>query len=240
MEESNLEQNPPVIPTQQPIQPAQNQAVQTSQPANKSKLPMMLIIVFVLLIILGSGGYYFVNNSKLKSQNSNPPASRGEQLKSQNLTPTQTAILSPTPTIDPIANWKTYTSQNDGYTLKYPQGWTYKQNNPWQAGDIDFSNTNNDGQLFQILVNNDKVNLDTIAEDLSKRGNVSDVIIDGVTGKSVSFIMPAPPGNANSRFQLQEIHVVKNNKHYGLIIEHLEGASDRILNQILSTFRFVN
>lgn len=63
-------------------------------------------------IIIG-GGVYLLKISRLQS----PERSNGGQA---NLKPTQTTILSPIPSIDPTANWKTYTNEKYRYSLKYP------------------------------------------------------------------------------------------------------------------------
>lgn len=63
-----------------------------------------IVLGIVALIIVGAGAFYLgkqVTAPKLQSQ-------------------TSQATLFPTPTLDGTANWKTYSNDNYGYSLRYP------------------------------------------------------------------------------------------------------------------------
>lgn len=88
--------------------------VQVSQPKNKPLvIPVLLVI---LLLLLCSTAFLYYQNMQLK----NMLASYQTQPV---VSPTPTAYQSPIPTIDPIANWKTYTGEKYGFSIKYPAGW---------------------------------------------------------------------------------------------------------------------
>lgn len=71
------------------------------------------VIVVLILVGVFCAGYWYGTNVKLQIPNEKL------QLKIQNLTPTQGLI----PTLDPIADWKTFNSAINNYLLQYPSGW---------------------------------------------------------------------------------------------------------------------
>lgn len=75
-----------------------------------------IILVIVIVILVGAVGYFaFVKKSEPIAQQSTP-------------TPvaTQTKTSVPTPK-DETVNWKTYSNQTLGFSIKYPQGWRMAQ-----------------------------------------------------------------------------------------------------------------
>lgn len=106
--ENNNQQSPVDQQLPQPVQ--QPSILPSTSP--KPKLPLFILIALAALIIIG-GGIYLSKISRLQS----PERSNGGQT---NLKPTQTAILSPIPTIDETANWKTYTLNNIGIAFQLP------------------------------------------------------------------------------------------------------------------------
>lgn len=111
--------------------PAQNipQESVTNHPVSNQKGLMLLILgVAILLIIVAGGAYY------LGSKNTN--------LTSKPEVP-QPATSATTPTLNPItstedstAGWKTYTSTEGKYSIKYPQDWVvevYKEKYPYNT-----------------------------------------------------------------------------------------------------------
>lgn len=80
----------------------------------KSKLPLILVVI-ILLVVVGVGGIVL---GKYLSGSKTPETAK----------PIATVTIIPTPTIDPTANWKTYTSNKIGYSLKAPQSWFSNQN----------------------------------------------------------------------------------------------------------------
>lgn len=81
-------------------------------PHSKSKFKLILLII-IILIFVGGGAYYLgVKQNKLIVQS-----------QQQTVTPT-IAQSTPTPTLDPTANWKTYSTST--YSIKYPNAWLEK------------------------------------------------------------------------------------------------------------------
>jgi hypothetical protein len=65
-------------------------------------------------------------------------------------------FLTPTPTPDPTANWKTHTDSKNGFSFKYPLGWTYKLGETYSTtGHVTFdtnlaSGNKNTDYIFEI------------------------------------------------------------------------------------------
>ena len=86
-------------------------------PATKSRLPLLIGGFIVILLILG-GSYFFLGSKETTPSESIPTTSQ---------TPPTTV-----PTVDPTANWKTYTTEDVGFSLKYPINWFYEENPDFQ------------------------------------------------------------------------------------------------------------
>lgn len=98
-DQQNASQVGPSIPYKVPSFVPENQ----SPAPKKGHSVLLIVILFVLLLIISvaGGAYYFIKNSRLQS----PERSDGGQASlKQNLTPTQTVINSPIPTIDETAS----------------------------------------------------------------------------------------------------------------------------------------
>jgi hypothetical protein len=83
---------------------------------------VMVPLVIVILAIIGFTGWYVYNANKKKSvplmglMGAVDPCDESNKYKSD-------ACPTPTPTVDPTANWKTFTSTKGNYSLKYPADW---------------------------------------------------------------------------------------------------------------------
>ena len=109
---------PPTVPGQEfqapevsvNVPPVENKpSVTPSTPKAKSKLMPILLIVLIL-VLLGVGGIYAYKNFFVKTPE-----------------PTPTPISTPEVTPDPTADWKTYTNNKRGYSMRYPTDWTTKE-----------------------------------------------------------------------------------------------------------------
>jgi hypothetical protein len=94
-----------------------SKAIVTVPDASDSKKPFVFVAIgIIVLVIVGAGGFY------LYTQFTKP-----KELTNQELTispkPTVAEIITPTatPNLDPTQNWKSYTDQSSGYTIKYPK-----------------------------------------------------------------------------------------------------------------------
>jgi len=101
-----------------------NTTIQSVPPITPNKrlnfLPVIIVGIVMLLLGLGGGYLLFANKSQIKqvtTQTSPPETQQANPTSS--VFPT-TTVASPTPTPDPTANWKLFTSQKYGYGIKYP------------------------------------------------------------------------------------------------------------------------
>lgn len=78
-------------------------------PKKKSKKWVIIGLVFLFLVFTGAASYFAYENYQLKK----------ESKKVVQPTPSP-AVEQPTPTVNPIADWKTYTDSKVGFTFKYP------------------------------------------------------------------------------------------------------------------------
>ena len=94
--------------------------VQVSEPRAKFPVVYLVLSLFVL-VLLASTVFLYYHNIQLK----NMLASYQTQPV---VSPTPTTYQSPIPstTADLTANWKIYTDSKVGFSLKYPNGWSYK------------------------------------------------------------------------------------------------------------------
>lgn len=82
-----------------------------------------LIIILIMLIIVLIGIFIYVNNrNNSKNFDKQELISMDDEIKVTSL-PTKQATVSPTPVQDEYAGWKTYTNNEIGYNLKYPNDW---------------------------------------------------------------------------------------------------------------------
>lgn len=141
---------------------------------------------------------------------------------------------SPSPTPDKTASWNKYTDSNNRFSLKYPPGWNYTIEGP--ARTLVFSKPDSP---MSLSIGVDKANdMKIIVDELSKKGKVEDITLDGITAKTVSFLLPEPGGTR--RFRTQQYEFIKNGWHYSLGTSYLQQDTDigKVLDQILSTFKF--
>jgi len=90
---------------------SEEQNTPTTQEKKSNKwLPISLVIF--ALAVLGFAGFFAYQNY---------------QSPVPSPMPIPTEILSPTPMVDPTANWLTYTKENICYTFKYPKEVTLKE-----------------------------------------------------------------------------------------------------------------
>ncbi|OGH12515.1 MAG: hypothetical protein A2857_06980 [Candidatus Levybacteria bacterium RIFCSPHIGHO2_01_FULL_36_15] len=89
---------------------SQNQTIKDFSAHHRQKA--FRIVMLSLITLIFALGFTYYQNVKLESQNSRLRQDFGGRAK-----------LTPTPTINPTANWKTYTNNEFGFTLKYPANW---------------------------------------------------------------------------------------------------------------------
>lgn len=222
------------LSAEQPVQqPSMQQQVVSPAKSNQSKL--FLIIIFILLVTIPSGIYF---------------------LSAKNITqPKQTAIVpttpqkSPTPTlsVDPTANWKTYTGNK--YSFKYPPEWflvtseeyqTLYDKSPSVAGPaytVAFNiTTTQRGIIISDPVGSRKEVADKVFEE--KVGNIQ---INGVNGARIKTeVLEGSQTDASPAIGIkvplkEEILYI-----YLRCVDKECNAYKALFDQILSTFKFTD
>lgn len=193
----------------------------------KNWLKILLFILIGLVVIAGS---VFV----------------GIQIGKRQI-PTQTAAnstdlsVTPSPTINPTADWKTYTSSEFGFTFKYPNDWEVRD-----FGRVNTSDLLNLG-LAPIAVQEDVlggilITTKDVNSKISEIKNSPNKYSRVVSEKQITFlgyttteiIMENTLANVESKYLVFS----KNQNTFDL---SGGGTSDNLtIYQILSTFKFTN
>lgn len=218
-------------PTQAPLENHETLKVSTSSDPNHS--PKMLLIglgAFLIIIIGGGIGYFLgVDNS--------------EQTTPANTTPI--VKVSPTPTPDPTANWKTYTNTKYGYEAKYPQSW-YLYETKIAPATVGFWIEKTEGEASGVWVSVHE-NLSRLTpeewwdKDIKKAANYQDLLNKTiredrlVNGYSAFFVQTDKDWQSRPGTW---IFLNKDEKIYEIFTNFTEGANYMIFDQILSTFKF--
>ena len=219
----------------------------TPPPSPKSFLPNKIIfIIVILLILLGLSGTYLALNSKPKP---GPVVSKA----------TPTSI--PTPTVDPTADWKVYTNTEAGYQISYPQNISIRESRLENVESVELGSYlppakiqhvallifSGDGKETMsissaININNPNYGFDAkfmagkIAETSAYPAKVAELQLDGVQAYSVK---PEPVGQF-SNWSNSTIFVNGKRPSSAYVIDvAVTSSKEEIVNQILSTFRFL-
>lgn len=106
----------PPIPTPAPTPQPQETPPMKGEPQSGGNNNLFLgLLVILLALALALAGYLFYQNMQLKSQ----------IMKLQTV-----SSPSPTPTLDPTADWKTYINEKYGFNFKYPDGYKIEERVP--------------------------------------------------------------------------------------------------------------
>ena len=209
-----------------PVSPVTAAPTLPSEP--KRSLPKWLIagiIVLVLLIVAGAGIYFLGKN---------------QATKVVTLSPAPIAVLTPNPTTDPTANWKTYVNTKYNYIFKYPSnlqvnadvegGCTLEGLESCRGISLNSVRVNLKGipdyhMGVSVIEIANSVNLKSIA-DSDKLNNPKALV------KTIKFLgLDAITSNSDG---LQTIDLIKNNYQYELV----NIPSSKLDQSILSTFKF--
>lgn len=126
-------ENQPTTPAPEDQQPADPpQAVQPPTQEKKSNQGLVIGLVFFALAALGIAGVLAFQNHQLK-QKAAPKKATSLPSPPTTLAPSPvatvvaTVTVSPTPMIDPMANWLTLPNKDICYTFKYSKNITYQE-----------------------------------------------------------------------------------------------------------------
>ena len=87
---------------------------------------MVVVIALIVAIVFGGGAYAYVNNKAEKEKkdlNAQIAGLQSQVSSATTATTTTSSSSTSTTATDLTANWKTYTSDKYGYSLKYPGDW---------------------------------------------------------------------------------------------------------------------
>lgn len=190
---------------------------------------MLIVISVIALTLLGSMAYFVYQNLQLKKQITY-------------LTPTspQLSPPPPAPPANPMADWKTYTDNNIGFSIKYPSSWTYKLGETnVTSGHVTFdtrlpSSNKNTNYIFEMSLETQadydqwsKYSTTTTLEPQTINGHSFEKYVVGDLYYSLNYILK------------------QNGKIFRFIFYPFDSSQypkelQETLNQILSTFQFLD
>jgi len=212
--------------TNQQVPPVQNIAQPQSAPLpNPSSHSRIFIIVLgvVILVVIGIGSY-------LLGTRKNQTVVQNQQIT------TSPTVTQPSPTPNPTANWKTYTSTKYGFGIKYPLDFKTSDlsrgdKSAWavdfyKAKDVSVSGPADPYIGPAIIILNRNVDFCEYCEGF----DTEEIIVNGYYAVQSSRVN----GNSLWVYSKDRQRVVRIN--YGFNSEEEKA----LMNQILSTFKFTN
>lgn len=202
----------------------------------KGFTPILLLIGVLVVAAVAVGTYYL---GKFSSKNSyTPPIT---QLPS----PTNTSYSTPSPSSssDETANWKIYTNNKVGFSLKYPPRYI-KPTVPGSERPIDVNGSEDNIAIEFSTSTSDYISLSVIP--FSKSLNELKTYGGDVDAETM-FLRNGPliDGSESRWYVIKKDSI--NYKRYkvdflgkghGFTLEYDENHSEREVNQVLSTFKF--
>lgn len=177
-------------------------------------LIILAVIIFAVAILIA------LNTDLVKRLKNEPPS---PPVSSPTLSsPPTTQQSSPTP--DETANWKTYTNQEWGYSIQYP--------NDWEAKEYIKPN-----HSFEVSKGEDFVGVFVNYEEVScgsAKAQLETVKISEYNGEKISCLNDKTGQLENTMLFFRNI----NNNSY-LVIGDLNYQKSSLVPKILSTFKFI-
>lgn len=195
-----------------------------------------VIILIIILLSAGIVGAYYFGKLSNKSTQSPP---------SQTQTPQPTLIPQPTSTSDETTNWKTYTSNEYGYSFRYPNDWDAivkgtsliiaPQSIIADIKKIPGGFGGGKGLVSALYVNKERV---PTKSDEFQQVSSTQITIDGknATLHVVTVTQESPLGKPGDQVIQIEIPFDKGFIEYELV----DTKYRSIYDQILSTFKFLD
>lgn len=208
---------------------------------------IVVLPVIIIVLLIGVVGYFIYQNTQLRQNNSQNQLPQASILTT---TPTE-SLMESSPTINPRANWKTYTNTKYGYTFKYPPEFTldsYGQVSG-EEGTIELTKANNNPQTSILVDASISETSKSLYLDYKSRadGNTATgQLIEG--GSEVAVSMSEIQLANNIAYQgvlesntdiLINILIERNNLIYGLQFITEVKEDKALFDQILSTFKFL-
>jgi hypothetical protein len=218
----------------------------------KPKVDVKKIIITTLLVILSAGavggGVYYVLNSNFKKEREANEKAMNEILdqvkvitdeKENPSAPITTPVVK-----DETADWKTFTSNNYGFSLKYPSGWVYKDYGDTKFPFFAFAEStnalppaNSDALApVGVKVQGLPYTKTDMGPDLTKVTEES-VTIAGVSGTKFTKL----PGRTDDMYPGTKMvfYQVKSNSGKYLIFQGAQESNIVVLDQMIKTIKLL-
>ncbi len=216
--------------------------------ANKQKgLVHILLLVIILIVGVGITGFIAYKNGQVRSIPSFSP------------TPTPNSIASQIPNAD-LANWKTYTNNKYGYSLKYESNPTLEQRtcglkpNDFNGEEWFILQQKNQDAIqkicyplesiaeLQIVVEStDKTSEKSILQNFPKSNwniSIKEITIANKSGKMINAEFIGENESGLIQTPVREVRVFNNG--YTYFIDLTNFKLEETFDQILSTFKFLD
>lgn len=238
------QQTPPTQSTDSSQSPAQNTNGPGGEPLNKtpknpqeksSKMKKALPVIFVALglIILAVVVYFFYQNYKTKQEGAAATTSL------------------PSPTIDPTANWETYTNITYDFIIKYPSEYSISGNlasslETWKAGQgITITNQNSTAKplvFIEAVFDGYGPFFPTGSMEVEILNNQLSIVLNKITDQEYQESINNGYIEEGTELFISKI-IQHNGTPFSFRASHIERGNiyiEQELLQILSTFEFTN
>lgn len=227
MDQNTLSQQTPMVPTP-PVQ-SPTPAIPPS-PINP-RVIILIVLIIIVALVLGVG-VYTLNSSKKQSTSPQP-----------------SILPSPKPTVDPTANWKTYTNSVLQFSIRYPSDWNIEEiENKTiiliKSPNVEYQEPVNKvvkGAEIRIQISpyNYSGNISSL---IQKPGTVPEADITYISSilVEVSEIESVKTISTGLYGKVVQYQIPKENKIYEIGIYTSDQTIQNTFDQILSTFKFTN
>lgn len=189
----------------------------------KKKKPWINIVILLIVILLGCAGLVFAGVQIQKNQASNQSTPSPE--------------VTVTPTFDLIAEWKTYSSDEYGFSFKYPKDWVVEDtpigdapSSLFKKGTIPLRTeiTSSGEEKTGISINPEGGS--TI--NINPRMNFIETVIGGKKARLYTF-------SPDTGFRFYNLVDDKNYPNFSITLSDAR-LNELIVSQIVSTFKFLD
>lgn len=226
-----------IQPSIQPVQPLLRTpaSIPTSSPSNWSKIILfstlgLIIIVGLLLIGVQIGKSQITNQHSIVAQPTILPTQTTINpaiIPTQTDSPTTFPSTATTSANNSTTNWKTYTNNLLKYSIKYPQNWLLSDLTEGKQIQI-YYQPNKTESVGEILI--EEINSSAYNLEINSDQNAKDIIIGETVAKCKT-------DNVTKTW----CFLTSDNRYlFIIIVERDDQEYNKILDQILASFKFIN
>ncbi len=209
---------------------------------SKSVVRKPIINWLLIALLLGISSLFAYKYYELKQQIDNQQPTPSD-LVAKVITISPSPALSPKPTTDPVADWKTYTNDKYNFSFKYPSGWDYREVSSKTQNTIDYLQvTLAKSEHFSPIPKGNPSVMISITEttDESKLSVyqitevIKTIVIGGMTAEEREHKTPTVDSKYITFFRNNVAYEFESRMH------SQDSEHQSIFDQILSTFKFTN